>query len=229
MPAATSQPSLEQVHTDTARSIGGWLFRYRTLVPLPLAAAILLAPEGVANGSAALRIAGLGLVAAGEGLRLWAVRHIGVVSRTRSDRLGPLVTTGPFALMRNPLYLGNIMLWSGLAVAARLLWLAPLIALVLAAEYHFIVRWEEQLLEQRQGDRYREYAGRVARWVPRSSAGGPQRRADRRRSGDNVAVSGMPGGASFSWRETFYSERGTLIAIAVGLLLIYAKSLIGVP
>ena len=49
-----------------------------------------------------------------------AVHHIGVISRTRSDRLGPLVASGPFALVRNPLYLGNIALWVGFALTARL-------------------------------------------------------------------------------------------------------------
>ena len=57
-------------------------------------------------------------MAAGELLRFWAVRHIGVISRTRSDRLGPLVETGPFALIRNPLYLGNIALWVGFTLSA---------------------------------------------------------------------------------------------------------------
>ena len=80
-----------------------------------------------------------------------------MISRTRSDRLGPLVATGPFSLVRNPLYVGNILLWVGFAVSARLLWLAPLVALLLALEYHAIVRWEERLLESRLGDAYRMY------------------------------------------------------------------------
>ena len=48
------------------------------------------------------------MTAAGELIRLWGVHHIGAISRTRSQRLGPLVATGPFALIRNPLYVGNI-------------------------------------------------------------------------------------------------------------------------
>jgi len=32
------------------------------------------------------------------------------------DRLGPLVDSGPFAIVRNPLYVGNIMLWVGFAL-----------------------------------------------------------------------------------------------------------------
>jgi protein-S-isoprenylcysteine O-methyltransferase Ste14 len=149
----------------------------------------------------------LALTAAGELIRLWAVRHIGTVSRTRSERLGPLVTTGPFALTRNPLYIGNIALWTGFAVVARLLWLAPIVVVLLAAEYHAIVRWEERLLESRLGDAYRDYVARVPRWLPRISSG--TRRSKR------VPV--------FSWRETLFSERGTLIAMAVGYVLIWLK------
>ena len=114
-------------------------------------------------------IAGLTLVAAGEALRLWSVHHIGAISRTRSDRLGPLVAAGPFALVRNPLYIGNIALWAGFAVTAQLLWLTPAIILLLALEYHAIVRWEEELLAARLGDAYREYARRVRRWLPSSA------------------------------------------------------------
>ena len=85
-------------------------------------------------------------VAAGEAVRLWAVHHIGAISRTRSDRLGPLIDSGPFAHVRNPLYLGNILLWLGFALSAHLLWLAPIVVMLLAFEYHAIVRWEETLL-----------------------------------------------------------------------------------
>ena len=92
--------------------------------------------------------------------------HIGAISRTRSERLGPLVASGPFAYVRNPLYLGNILLWTGFAVAARLAWLAPIVVLLLALEYHAIVRWEEQLLTTRIGDPYARYLHDVPRWMP---------------------------------------------------------------
>ena len=139
-------------------------------------------------------------------IRLWAVRHIGVISRTRSDRLGPLVSTGPFAIVRNPLYLGNVAVWVGFALSARLAWMAPMFVVVLGLEYHAIVRWEERLLEERQGDEYRAYAARVSRWMPSFQA----------------PAADAPHG-SVSWRDTLFSERGTLIAIAIGYLLLYAK------
>ena len=163
--------------------------------------------------------AGVALVAVGELIRLWAVRHIGVISRTRSDRLGPLVSTGPFALVRNPLYVGNVALWVGFALSAHLPWLAPLIIVVLGAEYHAIVRWEETLLESRRGEEYRAYAARVPRWIPKSNRGARGGRTE-----NSVSASFVGSAVAFSWRETFYSERGTLIAIAAGFLLLWVKS-----
>ena len=111
--------------------VGGWLFRHRTALPLPIALAILLIPSSETSRSTAEILVGVGLTAAGELIRLWSVRHIGVISRTRSERLGPLIDTGPFAHVRNPLYIANVLLWVGFAVTAGLLWLAPIVVAVL--------------------------------------------------------------------------------------------------
>ncbi|OFW13641.1 MAG: hypothetical protein A3F69_04880 [Acidobacteria bacterium RIFCSPLOWO2_12_FULL_66_10] len=202
----TSQLQSKQIDPDTATRIGGWLFRRRTLIPLPITIALLGVRAGETASSAGLLATGVAATLAGEMVRLWAVRHIGVISRTRSDRLGPLVASGPFALVRNPIYLGNIALWAGFALIARLVWMAPVIVALLAAEYHAIVRWEERLLESRLGDAYRAYAERVPRWLPTFTTSPEQLEGTR------------------SWRETLFSERGTLIAIAGGYLLLWLKA-----
>ena len=191
--------------------IGGWLFKRRTSLPLPIALALLVLPPDGRSGLAPLF--GATCIALGEAIRLWGVHHIGAISRTRSDRLGPLVSSGPFALVRNPLYLGNIALWAGFALTARLAWMVPIVVALLGFEYHAIVRWEEALLESRRGDEYRAYAARVPRWLPKITSGN---RAHEAASAD--------GEAGFSWRETFFSERGTLVAIAAGYLLLWLKA-----
>jgi len=220
MAATPPQTQLEQSHADAMTGVGAWLFRHRTIIPIPLALAILATPASRAQPSALVG-AGAVLVALGEAIRLWSVRHIGAISRTRSDRLGPLVASGPFALVRNPLYVGNVALWVGFALSARLPWLAPVFVAILAFEYHAIVRWEERLLEERLGERYRTYTGQVPRWLPTMLHRGARRtRRDWDLSTDS-AFSAMPG---FSWRETFYSERGTLVAIAVGYALLWLKA-----
>ena len=202
---------------DFTTRLGGWLFRHRTSLPLPFAAAILLLRVGLAPSSTALLAAGIVVTMLGELLRLWGVHHIGAISRTRTDRLGPLVDSGPFARLRNPLYVGNILLWVGFALAARLVWLAPLIVILLGLEYHAIVRWEEHLLESRLGNAYLAYAARVPRWLPTVNRRGRGVRSDK----DLFANFGVK---PYSWRETVFSERGTLLAIAAGYLLLWTKA-----
>ena len=205
----SSDPKIQQPDPDRLTRIGGWLFEHRTLIPIPLAIPLLLIRVGEASPSALFLVGGVAFVAFGETVRLWGVRHIGAISRTRRDRLGPLVTTGPFSVVRNPLYLGNVAMWVGFAILARLLWMVPVAVVLLGLEYHAIVGWEERLLEERLGERYRSYAARVPRWMPSLPRGGR----------------GGHGGAneSFSWRQTFFSERGTLIAIALGSLALWLK------
>ena len=193
---------------DLTTRLGGWLFRHRTSLPGPVAIVIVMLP-GNESASPFLVGVGVAITIVGELLRLWGVHHIGAISRTRSERLGPLVAGGPFALVRNPLYVGNILLWVGFAIAARMLWLAPIVVVLLALEYHAIVRWEETLLESRLGQAYREYAARVPRWIPSFNRG------DR---GLRRATDG------FSWRATLFSERGTLSAMATGYLLLWVKA-----
>jgi protein-S-isoprenylcysteine O-methyltransferase Ste14 len=215
----TSSGISDQTSPDSTK-LGEWLFRHRTALPLPIAGVILGLRVGEAAPSAILIAAGVAVTASGELIRLWGVRHIGAISRTRSQRLGPLVATGPFALIRNPLYVGNILIWLGFALSARLVWLAPLIVLLLGAEYHVIVRWEESLLVSRLGDAYRDYAARVPRWLPTLIR---RERQDRREKIFSAKVAGSAV-ENFSWRETLFSERGTFVAIAVGYLLLWIKA-----
>jgi protein-S-isoprenylcysteine O-methyltransferase Ste14 len=217
----TDSPRAKNRGQRTVVRVGGWLFRYRTAIPIPFAAAILLlslSPEKAGGQAPFVVAAGLTLTWVGELMRLWAVRHIGAISRTRSERLGPLVATGPFALIRNPLYIGNIALWVGFALAARLTWGALIIGLLMAGEYYAIVEWEERLLESRVGEAYRSYSAQVPRWMPRlvRVPGHPASRAPFSASPNTL----------YSWGETFFSERGTLIAILLGYSLLWAKALI---
>ena len=205
MHAASSGPDTAAQSPDVLTRLGGSLFKHRTAIPVPMVLALLLLPPS--SSSNTLRVAGIALVVVGEVLRLLAVRHIGAVSRTRTDRLGPLVASGPFRWVRNPLYLGNIALWLGLTLTAGLPWLAVPITLLLAFEYHAIVRWEEQLLVARLGEPYRRYLEMVPRWMPRPPS-------------TTAATTDAP----FTWRATLFSERGTLIAIGVAFLLLWVKA-----
>lgn len=188
--------------------VGAWLFKHRTLIPLPVALALLIIPSETSSPLPV--VTGIALTSLGELLRLWGVHHIGVISRTRSERLGPLVASGPFGLCRNPLYLGNMAIWVGFTLTAQLVWMAPFVLALLFAEYHAIVRWEESLLEARHGDAYRRYAAEVPRWMPAFTR--------------TPSTASPTPAAPFSWGETLFSERGTLMALAAGFLLLFLKS-----
>jgi protein-S-isoprenylcysteine O-methyltransferase Ste14 len=77
-----------------------------------------------------------------------------------------LVTTGPYAWCRNPMYLGHIVFLLGLTLALQSV-VAALITVATAIWFHFRVRRDEQRLQALFGPIYQDYSARVARWIPR--------------------------------------------------------------
>jgi len=63
--------------------LGRFLFKYRSFVPVPIALVLVFVHDG-AVAARWVPIAGALLVALGQAVRLWAVRHIGAISRTRA-------------------------------------------------------------------------------------------------------------------------------------------------
>lgn len=75
-----------------------------------------------------------------------------------------LVTSGPFAMSRNPIYLGNTLLMAGAALAFDNIWLLVCgLAAALAVRQLAILR-EEAHLAARFGDEWHAYAARTRRW-----------------------------------------------------------------
>ncbi len=101
---------------------------------------------------------GLPLAAAGLALRGWAAGHL-----AKNERLA---TGGPYAHVRNPLYLGTALAAAGVAVASRSPWLALFFAAVFTLAYLPAIELEEQHLEKLFPE-YAAYAGRVRMLWPR--------------------------------------------------------------
>jgi protein-S-isoprenylcysteine O-methyltransferase Ste14 len=106
--------------------------------------------------------AGWPLVLAGIALALWAALEAGERDISSPDRL---ITSGPYALSRNPMYVGWHLIFLGLACIANSIWLAALFAPV-ACIIHFVdIRREERSLAREFGDSYREYRQCVRRYL----------------------------------------------------------------
>ena len=76
-----------------------------------------------------------------------------------------LVTTGPYAYTRNPMYLGHLIALTGLAITLRSP-RAALLAAAVAVWFDRRVRADEVRLSARFGEEYTAYSRRVRRWVP---------------------------------------------------------------
>ena len=106
-------------------------------------------------------------VVLGEALRIYSVAFIGPVSRTRKGSLGGLITTGPFAWTRNPLYVGNFLIVVGFLFFAGVLWLFFLALGGFCFQYYFIIQYEESLLFAKFGDDYIRYKEKTPVFFPR--------------------------------------------------------------
>ncbi len=143
--------------------IGEWFFRYRDYTPIPLILILLFA------GHPTVLTATLGLIVItfGELFRIYSVGFIGTVSRTRSQSTGQrLITEGPFSYVRNPLYVGNFAITAGFAIFGGVPWIFLLSVFLFTMQYFFIVRYEENLLNEKFPNEYLAYKERVPRWIP---------------------------------------------------------------
>ena len=76
-----------------------------------------------------------------------------------------LVTSGPYRLSRNPIYLSMTLLYLGLAFLLGAVGPLLLLLPVLAVMEFGVVNREERYLDRKFGDAYRSYSARVRRWL----------------------------------------------------------------
>jgi protein-S-isoprenylcysteine O-methyltransferase Ste14 len=157
---------------------GRALFRWRSFTPvLLLAAAVpLLAHSRGAHHTVWVAL-GFALCILGQALRAWVLGGVADGTSGQNERLiaTDLNIEGPYALTRNPLYLGNLLITLGLCAIAHDLMLAALAAVLFAVQYRAIVAAEEAFLREKFGARFDEYASRVPRFWPRFRAAGHPR------------------------------------------------------
>jgi protein-S-isoprenylcysteine O-methyltransferase Ste14 len=133
-------------------------FALDRLLPLPLTHPELTSIGWTAGG--ALIASGIAIMAAG--IRNFARADTPVPS---NQVVRALVTTGIHGWSRNPIYVGMLLVYAGIAIAARSPWILILALPLFVILRYGVVAREEAYLERRFGDAYRDYKAHVRRWL----------------------------------------------------------------
>jgi protein-S-isoprenylcysteine O-methyltransferase Ste14 len=196
---------MSNVATTALVAAGRFWFRWRnTLFPLLFLVVFLPGPRLF---DTVLQATAVGFAAAALGQLVRAVT-IGIEYVIRGGRGGrvyaeELVVAGLYRHVRNPMYVGNVLILLGVAVASNS-WSCVLVAVPLfLAIYSSIVAAEEEFLGRTFGARHAAYVGAVPRWVPRFR-------------GIGTTLRERP----FQWRTVLLKEYGTPFGWVSGILLL---------
>ena len=151
--------------TDNSRGWKEFLFSYRSYTPIPF----LIVMVFYADPKVSTMITGFALGIAGEALRFWGVSYAGSETRTTGTVGGSkLVVSGPYAYVRNPLYAGNIILYTGVGIMSNAL--VPYLQLAalayFALQYTAIVSLEEEYLSKTFPE-WADYVQQVPKFIPK--------------------------------------------------------------
>jgi protein-S-isoprenylcysteine O-methyltransferase Ste14 len=178
-------------------------FRHRSVLLLvPVAPIIVWATQSAAptGGELTLVVLGCALALLGGGLRGWAVRAIGKRARVRHAGAKELLVAGPYARVRNPLYVANAAIIAGLALAAGGGAWTLLVVAATFGVYALVVHHEEAQLATLFGTDYDAYRALVPRWWPLLRAA----------TSDEVVP--------WSWAHVLRREAGLILGLPLALV-----------
>ncbi len=193
---------------NAAVSLGRVWFQWRGFSPVPFFILFLILPAEFTPTALTSLCFTLGILIAETG-RIWAVGYAGSATRTRQESVPELVAAGPFLHVRNPLYISNILLYTCAGGLFGFTTLSIAIFFWSCIQYHFIVRYEEEILTRQFGESYQKYLGQVPRWLPSLYSSFPE------------------SSHTFSLAKAFRSEKSTLLQIVLlGVLWLLKQSFI---
>ena len=192
--------------------LGRFVFRFRDyLLPAGFFVALVLAPPRAPFGSArldlVLDVIGVIVAAVGQTLRVAVIGYAYIERGGAGKKLSAprLVCEGFYAHCRNPMYAGNFLLLTGLALIYNSLFVYALLLPVLVFGVYAIIKAEERFLAERFGAEYDAYCRQVPRFVPRLR-------------GLGKTLEGM----RFDWRRVLRKEYGTTFAWLSGAFALMA-------
>jgi protein-S-isoprenylcysteine O-methyltransferase Ste14 len=184
---------------------GEYFFRWRSYLPLVMTLLFIMGlacfryPFADHQLDLAWDAGCLALALLGQGLRFFTVGFVprGTSGRnTRGQVADTLNTTGMYAVVRNPIYLGNLIIWLGLSLFMKSLWFTTIITLFFTIFYERIICAEEAFLRQEFGDAFMQWAEATPAIIPRFQ---------------NWRPPSLP----FSFKSALNREYGTFFAIVV--------------
>lgn len=142
------------------------MFKNRSYTPIPFLILMVLFEQTTIWSL----IIGFIVSLIGEAIRFWGVSWAGSETRTTGNVGGTfLIISGPFAYVRNPLYVGNILIYLGFGIMSLALF--PYLQIVALSffffQYWLIVSVEEEYLRRTYGTQYEKYFANVPRFFPR--------------------------------------------------------------
>ncbi|MFC2135341.1 methyltransferase family protein [Bacteroidota bacterium] len=142
------------------------VFKNRGYTPIPFLILMLIFQKA----SPLSLIIGLPIALLGAFFRFWGISYAGSETRTTGAVGGTyLIISGAFAYVRNPLYLGNILMYLGIGIMSMALfpYLQITALFFFYWQYRVIIGEEEKYLIQKFGHQFEEYVSAVPRFIPR--------------------------------------------------------------
>ena len=142
------------------------LFKYRSYTPIPFLILMLIFQQS----NIWTLVIGFAISLLGELIRFWGVSWAGSETRTTGSVGGTfLIISGPFAYVRNPLYVGNVLIYLGLGIMsfAWFPYLQIIAILFFLLQYYLIVKEEEGYLKKKFREDYKIYCEKVPPFFPR--------------------------------------------------------------
>lgn len=188
---------------------GDFLFKYRSFLPLLLLVIGITVKiyEVKFNGGGSdsltvkiLEYIGIGFGFFGLFIRVFTVGYAPKNTSGRNTYEGQVAdvlnTKGIYSLIRNPLYLGNYLMWLAIALLTGNIWFVFLFSLVFWLYYERIIYAEESFLRNKFGKTYLDWAAKVPPFLPKH-------------------FKYIKSDISFSWKKAMKKEKNGLAALFV--------------
>lgn len=163
------------MHAERSVVIGNWLFVRRGWLPIAIffvatAALFFTKPDQISTTSPCLTIVSLTISFLGLIIRALTVgytpRNTSGRNTSEGQKADVLNTTGIYSIVRNPLYIGNFLMWLGIMIFISIDWVIVGVSLLFWIYYEKIVLAEEDYLYKKFGTTYAEWCSKVMAFIP---------------------------------------------------------------